>query len=210
MSKNHHAHGMSLEGKTISYLKNKFSQGTTELLVLPYNCVQGANMVHEKGKARTFFCDLKKLMESHPSASVADLDGDDNELLTPEVCEALESGSKKRKAAVVAMEKMRKGPIPEDSEEDPEEDSEEDSEHHSEHHSEEDPEEDPEEDSVDDPPPRAPTSKCVVCMEEQAIFAVKPCGHVCCCDVCIERMALVPKCPVCNQNSEGFMQLFFP
>ena len=144
-------------------------------------------MVQEKGKCGTFYCDIKKLMDTHPSAYVEDPDWDD-EILTPEVFEAQEIGSKKRKASVVATEKIHKESLPEP------------------------------EDSVADPPPRRNPRKtntahpCVICLDEQASFLVKPCGHLAYCASCadnVKTMALTPPCPMCRKSSEGLMRVYF-
>jgi len=47
---------------------------------------------------------------------------------------------------------------------------------------------------------------CVVCMENEAVIALIPCGHCCLCEVC--SMAVISKCPIDNQPIESRLKLF--
>ena len=88
----HMAHGMSLVGTKVVYLKDKFADSNTELLILDYCPVQCANLVKKKGTCEISYCDIKDLMDTHPSCFVERV-SDDDEILTPDVFEALEVGS---------------------------------------------------------------------------------------------------------------------
>ncbi|NXF25149.1 LRSM1 ligase, partial [Rhodinocichla rosea] len=69
---------------------------------------------------------------------------------------------------------------------------------------------------LEEPPgPAAPTapplrgdetkSECVVCMEQEPQMIFLPCGHVCCCQSCCERL---PSCPLCRQDIAQRVRLF--
>ena len=62
----HHAHGMSLEGTKISYIKEKFATENTELLVLSYCSIQCENLVQEKGKTRHHLLLRRQGADGHP------------------------------------------------------------------------------------------------------------------------------------------------
>ncbi|XP_030817542.1 E3 ubiquitin-protein ligase LRSAM1 isoform X2 [Camarhynchus parvulus] len=69
---------------------------------------------------------------------------------------------------------------------------------------------------LEEPPgPAAPTapplqgderkSECVVCMEQEPQMIFLPCGHVCCCQGCCERL---PSCPLCRQDIAQRVRIF--
>jgi hypothetical protein len=56
----------------------------------------------------------------------------------------------------------------------------------------------------------AQSDACVVCMEATRSHAFVPCGHVCMCAPCASKaFAQSPKCPICRNNSQMVMQIFF-
>ncbi|XP_059721052.1 E3 ubiquitin-protein ligase LRSAM1 isoform X3 [Haemorhous mexicanus] len=65
------------------------------------------------------------------------------------------------------------------------------------------------------PGPTAPTapplqgdekkSECVVCMEQEPQMIFLPCGHVCCCQGCCERLH---SCPLCRQDIAQRVRIF--
>ncbi|XP_068067671.1 E3 ubiquitin-protein ligase LRSAM1 isoform X2 [Anomalospiza imberbis] len=67
---------------------------------------------------------------------------------------------------------------------------------------------------LEEPPgPAAPTappwdekkSECVVCMEQEPQMIFLPCGHVCCCRGCCERLH---SCPLCRQDIAQRIRIF--
>lgn len=48
-------------------------------------------------------------------------------------------------------------------------------------------------------------SECVVCMEQEPQTVFLPCGHVCCCQGCCERL---PSCPLCRQDIAQRIRIF--
>ncbi|NXE67365.1 LRSM1 ligase, partial [Calcarius ornatus] len=48
-------------------------------------------------------------------------------------------------------------------------------------------------------------SECVVCMEQEPQMIFLPCGHVCCCQGCCERL---PSCPLCRQDIAQCVRIF--
>ncbi|NXH46515.1 LRSM1 ligase, partial [Dicaeum eximium] len=69
---------------------------------------------------------------------------------------------------------------------------------------------------LEEPPsPAAPTapplqwdekkSECVVCMEQEPQMIFLPCGHVCCCQGCCERLH---SCPLCRQDIAQRVRIF--
>ncbi|XP_057894348.1 E3 ubiquitin-protein ligase LRSAM1 isoform X5 [Melospiza georgiana] len=69
---------------------------------------------------------------------------------------------------------------------------------------------------LEEPPgPAAPTapalpgeerqSECVVCMEREPQMIFLPCGHVCCCQGCCERLL---SCPLCRQDIAQRVRIF--
>uniref|UniRef100_A0A8C5JM32 Leucine rich repeat and sterile alpha motif containing 1 n=1 Tax=Junco hyemalis TaxID=40217 RepID=A0A8C5JM32_JUNHY len=63
---------------------------------------------------------------------------------------------------------------------------------------------------LEEPPgPAAPgderQSECVVCMEREPQMIFLPCGHVCCCQGCCERLL---SCPLCRQDIAQRVRIF--
>ncbi|XP_030142761.4 E3 ubiquitin-protein ligase LRSAM1 isoform X3 [Taeniopygia guttata] len=67
---------------------------------------------------------------------------------------------------------------------------------------------------LEEPPgPAVPTaplwdekkSECVVCMEQEPQMIFLPCGHVCCCQGCCERLR---SCPLCRQDIAQRIRIF--
>ncbi|NXI90094.1 LRSM1 ligase, partial [Psophia crepitans] len=48
-------------------------------------------------------------------------------------------------------------------------------------------------------------SECVVCMEQEAQMIFLPCGHVCCCQTCCERLHT---CPLCRRDVTQRIRIF--
>ncbi|XP_009072295.1 PREDICTED: E3 ubiquitin-protein ligase LRSAM1-like [Acanthisitta chloris] len=48
-------------------------------------------------------------------------------------------------------------------------------------------------------------SECVVCMEQETQMIFLPCGHVCCCQSCCERLHT---CPLCRQDIAQRIRIF--
>ncbi|NWR79705.1 LRSM1 ligase, partial [Centropus unirufus] len=48
-------------------------------------------------------------------------------------------------------------------------------------------------------------SECVVCMEQETQMIFLPCGHVCCCQTCCERLHA---CPLCRQDVTQRIRIF--
>ncbi|NXW83230.1 LRSM1 ligase, partial [Alopecoenas beccarii] len=48
-------------------------------------------------------------------------------------------------------------------------------------------------------------SECVVCMEQETQMIFLPCGHVCCCQTCCERLHT---CPLCRQDVTQRIRIF--
>ncbi|NWU06740.1 LRSM1 ligase, partial [Cephalopterus ornatus] len=48
-------------------------------------------------------------------------------------------------------------------------------------------------------------SECVVCMEQEPQMIFLPCGHVCCCQSCCERLL---SCPLCRQDISQRLRIF--
>ncbi|NWQ68632.1 LRSM1 ligase, partial [Neopipo cinnamomea] len=48
-------------------------------------------------------------------------------------------------------------------------------------------------------------SECVVCMEQEPQMIFLPCGHICCCQSCCERLLL---CPLCRQDIAQRVRIF--
>jgi hypothetical protein len=47
---------------------------------------------------------------------------------------------------------------------------------------------------------------CCVCMEKERDVTLVPCGHVCCCLACAEKLV---DCPICRKPKTGVVKLFF-
>ncbi|XP_072739030.1 E3 ubiquitin-protein ligase LRSAM1 isoform X1 [Ciconia boyciana] len=48
-------------------------------------------------------------------------------------------------------------------------------------------------------------SECVVCMEQETQMIFLPCGHVCCCQTCCERLHI---CPLCRKDITQRIRIF--
>ncbi|NXJ39420.1 LRSM1 ligase, partial [Ciconia maguari] len=48
-------------------------------------------------------------------------------------------------------------------------------------------------------------SECVVCMEQETQMIFLPCGHVCCCQTCCERLHI---CPLCRKDIAQRIRIF--
>ncbi|KAM9218211.1 E3 ubiquitin-protein ligase LRSAM1 isoform 3-T3 [Leptosomus discolor] len=57
------------------------------------------------------------------------------------------------------------------------------------------------------PPPRwdEKKSECVVCLEQETQMIFLPCGHVCCCQTCCERLHA---CPLCRKDITQRIRIF--
>jgi hypothetical protein len=53
-------------------------------------------------------------------------------------------------------------------------------------------------------------SLCVVCMDAPKTHAIVPCGHVCVCEECGERLLAVQPvvCPMCREHAAMVMKLY--
>ncbi|KAM6337174.1 E3 ubiquitin-protein ligase LRSAM1 isoform 4-T6 [Alca torda] len=49
-------------------------------------------------------------------------------------------------------------------------------------------------------------SECVVCMEQETQMIFLPCGHVCCCQTCCERLHA---CPLCRKDITQRIRIFY-
>ncbi|NXW35389.1 LRSM1 ligase, partial [Phaetusa simplex] len=49
-------------------------------------------------------------------------------------------------------------------------------------------------------------SECVVCMEQETRMIFLPCGHVCCCQTCCERLHT---CPLCRKDITQRIRIFY-
>ncbi|NXG86504.1 LRSM1 ligase, partial [Stercorarius parasiticus] len=49
-------------------------------------------------------------------------------------------------------------------------------------------------------------SECVVCMEQETQMIFLPCGHVCCCQTCCERLHA---CPLCRKDVTQRIRIFY-
>eukprot|EP00960_Hanusia_phi_P019262 568616-Hanusia_phi.AAC.1 len=48
---------------------------------------------------------------------------------------------------------------------------------------------------------------CVICLEQEAQFAMVSCGHRCLCAACKEMVGSIP-CPICRRESTGVIRIF--
>ena len=55
---------------------------------------------------------------------------------------------------------------------------------------------------------RKEPSKCIVCLEHAARYAVVPCGHVCLCQLCSRDVHSIRKCPMCRVWIEKVIRVF--
>ena len=62
--------------------------------------------------------------------------------------------------------------------------------------------------STDEGSPAAPLT-CVVCFDEPVTHAMVPCGHLCICEACSDKvMAASKKCPICCQACNISMRIY--
>jgi len=54
---------------------------------------------------------------------------------------------------------------------------------------------------------KRPTSKCVVCLNGVAHYALVPCGHKIACTECIDKLIDKP-CPTCRMVADGSIRIF--
>jgi len=61
------------------------------------------------------------------------------------------------------------------------------------------------------PQPEAEEVMCVVCMDAPKQYTIMPCGHVCACAACAQRLLDegTPCCPVCRGPIQDTMRVFF-
>ncbi|KAL3070645.1 hypothetical protein niasHT_032435 [Heterodera trifolii] len=55
--------------------------------------------------------------------------------------------------------------------------------------------------------------KCIICLEGERQFAFDPCGHLCCCEGCadkIEKNEPEPNCPICREIINKKIRIFHP
>ncbi|KAL3103533.1 hypothetical protein niasHT_025051 [Heterodera trifolii] len=55
--------------------------------------------------------------------------------------------------------------------------------------------------------------KCIICLEGERQFAFDPCGHLCCCEECadkIEKNEPEPNCPICREIIDKKIRIFHP
>jgi hypothetical protein len=51
---------------------------------------------------------------------------------------------------------------------------------------------------------------CLLCKRRTAVAAMLPCGHLCCCEVCLkERIATLKVCPHCKGEVTGAVNILF-
>ena len=179
--------GESLAGKKITYLKDKFAESPTQLLVMEYDSVHGANKVLEVGKKEPFYEDVVKLVKEKPSCHVEQICGED---MTAEYCAASEAPKRRREAAVKADGNLRLS-CQSSSDEDSEDDN-----------------------DAPAPPrqqqktrPQEPQEQCVVCIDAPRTIVNLPCRHACFCQGCAataqaraRAVRQSQRCPICRAN----------
>jgi len=47
---------------------------------------------------------------------------------------------------------------------------------------------------------------CIICFERAAGHIFIPCGHLCCCDICVDQISA--RCPYCNQEFQQKLKVF--
>jgi len=60
-------------------------------------------------------------------------------------------------------------------------------------------------DALGDAMARAAQATCVVCIDRAPVIALRPCGHRCVCEECVES---VKECPLCRALVEGALRVF--
>ena len=109
------AKAVSFVGCKVTYLPDKFAQTTEEMLVLEYDDVATVNVIKRPGKP-VQLCDVVRLLKDKPSAHVEKWAPDDPLFL--EYTEETANEKKSRKAAVEAVEKIKRGAEPQEEIED--------------------------------------------------------------------------------------------
>ena len=178
--------GMSLEGRKITYLKDKFASSTTTILVNAFCKVQGENIVFGVGGKEPFYFDVVKLVKENPSCTVEKISAAD---LTPQFCAALER-PQKRKAAVRAAANLGEPSTSESEGEDyaPVQ---------------------PRRRVARPQEPQQRPAQCVVCVEATATFAIQPCGHLCICALCAGRAEIQMRvCPLCRTPVDRVQRIY--
>jgi len=49
--------------------------------------------------------------------------------------------------------------------------------------------------------------KCSICMVNDSVFAIIPCGHVCGCKSCLDKPS-IKECPICRGKKTGILRIF--
>ena len=178
------AKAVSFVGCKVTYLPDKFAQTTEEMLVLEYDDVATVNVIKRPGKP-VQLCDVVRLLKDKPSAHVEKWAPDDPLFL--EYTEETANEKKSRKAAVEAVEKIKRGAEPQEEIED-----------------------------VGPSPRRRRSTRpavglsCGICMEEDCAFvALKPCGHAPFCNGCAATLMNSANCPMCRNDITGTQRIFF-
>jgi hypothetical protein len=177
------AKAMALPGCKVTYLPDKFAETTEELLVVGYDAVAVVNMVKWLGKPVQCY-DVVRLLKENPSAHVAKCAPDDPLLL--KYTEETVDENKSRKAAVEAVQKIKRGADPEEEIED-----------------------------VGPSPRRRRSTRpaalsCGICMEDKdAYVALQPCGHAPFCTGCAATLMNDANCPMCRAHVTGTQRIFF-
>lgn len=50
---------------------------------------------------------------------------------------------------------------------------------------------------------------CMICLFEKSQIVFVPCGYLCCCKNCIQKL-LQEKCPACNDNYDKYISVITP
>jgi len=63
-----------------------------------------------------------------------------------------------------------------------------------------------------DPEKTSVPSKCVICLEESAVYALAPCGHVCLCEEHVQLFAspatTAASCPICRTRASSTLRVY--
>ena len=51
-------------------------------------------------------------------------------------------------------------------------------------------------------------AKCVICLDNEVTIALQPCGHICACYGCSEK--LQKECPICRTTFKTTLRIYFP
>jgi hypothetical protein len=180
------AKAMSCVGCKVTYIPDNFAQTTEEMLVLEYDKVDRVYLVKRPGKPVQRF-DLIQLFKSNKSTFAQKWAFDDPLFL--EYTEETANEKKSRKAAVEAVQKIKRSAEPEEKIEDI------------------------------GPSPRRPSRRprsinpgwsCGICMEEDATYVtLQPCGHAPFCTDCAATLMNHANCPICRKHITGTQRIFF-